>query len=60
MFKHMDQNHHHPIKTPDKTSQRFVLGKEVVCYVCVAVMYFNELQSVCEGMLGAWGVENKP
>ena len=21
---------------------------------------FDELQSVCEGKLGAWGVENKP
>ena len=29
-------------------------------FVCMAVMYSDELQSVCEGMLGAWGVENKP
>ena len=54
----MGQNH--PIQTPYKTSRRFVLGKDVVCYVCVAVMYADKLQFVCEGMLGAWGVENKP
>ena len=28
-------------------------------YVCVAVMYADKLQFVCEGMLGAWGAENK-
>ena len=46
--------------TADKNSRRFVLGKDVVYYVSVAVMYSDELQSECEGMLGAWGVENKP
>ena len=54
----MGQNH--PTQTPDKTSQRFVLDKDVICYVCVAVMYSDELQSVCEGKLSAWRVENKP
>ena len=37
-----------------------VLGKEVICYVCVAVMYSDKLQSVCEGKLDEWRVENKP
>ena len=35
----------------------YVLGNDVTCYICVAVMYSDELQSVCEGKLGAWGVE---
>ena len=38
-----------------KPVEGFVLSKDVICYVCVAVMYADELQSVCEGMLGAWG-----
>ena len=45
VIKHMDRNH-------PNTSRRFVLGKDVVCNVYVAVLYSNELQSVCEGMLG--------
>ena len=25
--------------------------------MCLAVMYFNKLQSVCEGKVGAWGLK---
>ena len=32
------------------------LGNHMLCG-CVAVM--NYVQSVCEGMWGAWGIENK-
>ena len=27
--------------------------------MCLAVMYSNELQSVCEGKLGAWGLRTR-
>ena len=31
-----------------KLIRRSVLGEDVVCYVCVAVMYSDELQFECE------------
>ena len=50
------------IQTREKFIWRFVLGRNVFGQpyaMCLAVMYFNKLQSVCEGKLGAWGLKTR-
>ena len=71
VIKHMGQNH--PIQTPDKTSQKFVLGKDVLYamflwLLCILMNYsLNVRKCWVHGGLGTsldmlmlWGKKCKP